>query len=239
MRKIALLAIFFLLLPQHAIAKCEGDTCIDVSTNQDSNEVVVTVKKGKPGSSKSSKPKSPNTTVAKPRKPWIPWLPKPASVPAARPKPSLKPQTKPRVRFIAGSQISNQVRKLLPTGSIITQPLGDPLLQEPVNFITNSPMHFTTVIIVLDIPITIHLTPTFTWNFGDGNTYTTKLPGAPYPLSIVENTYRTPGAKQVTLTTVWSGYWRAGAITAPINGAITQRVQKEIYVRPAGINYRS
>ena len=251
MRKIALATLFLFLLPQHALAQCEGRTCIDVSANQESNEVVITVKKGKAGGEKTSKPKSPSAsssksadaTVEKPRKPWIPWLPKPVTATAPRPKPtakpSIKPIARPKVKRVAGSQISNQVRRLLPTGSIITQPLGDPLLQEPVNFMTNTPLHFTTVIIVLDIPITIHLTPTFTWSFGDGNSYTTKLPGAPYPLSIVEHTYRSPGSKQVALTTVWSGYWRAGAITAPINGAITQRVEKQIYVRPAAINYRS
>ena len=247
MRRIALATLFLLLFPQHGFANCEGDTCIDVSANQESNEVVITVKKGKPGGVKSSKSNSSSTSagtsVPKPRKPWIPWLPKPVTATApiskATTKPSARPIARPKVKRIAGSQISNQVKRLLPTGSIITQPLADPLLQEPVNFMTNSPLHFTTVIIVLDVPITIHLTPTFTWSFGDGGSYTTKLPGAPYPLSIVEHTYRSPGAKQVTLTTIWSGYWRAGAITAPINGAITQRVEKQIYVRPAAINYRS
>lgn len=240
MRKALLFIALLIITPVTANANCEGDTCIDVTADQENNEVVITVKKGRPGSSKTTQPRTTKPTAPALRKPWIPWLPKPASATQPRPVTSVKPpSSKARVKTVAGSQISNQVKRLLPTGSIITQPLGDPLLQEPVNFMTNTPLHFTTVIIVLDVPVTIHLTPTFTWDFGDGNNLTTKLPGAPYPLNLVENTYRSAGLKQISLTTKWSGYWRAGAITAPINGAITQRVQKQIYVRPAALNYRS
>jgi hypothetical protein len=127
---------------------------------------------------------------------------------------------------------------LLPKGGIITQPLGDALVQQPVNFMTNTPQIFTTVIIVLGVPITIHLTPVFEWDFGDGNKSTTKLPGAPYPLALIKNTYTTSGEKNVLLTTRWSGFWRAGALGAPINGAITQKAQKRILVRPGTITYR-
>ena len=118
------------------------------------------------------------------------------------------------------------------------QPLGEALVQQPVNFMTNTPQLFTTVIVVLGVPITIHLTPVFEWEFGDGNTLTTKLPGAPYPLALIQNTYTNSGEKNVVLTTRWSGFWRAGALGAPINGAITQKVQKRILVRPGAITYR-
>ena len=94
------------------------------------------------------------------------------------------------------------------------------------------------MIIVLDVPITIHLTPVFKWDFGDGGSLTTKLPGAPYPLNLIENTYQTVGEKQVTLTTTWNGYWRAGTITAPIKGAIVQSTSKRVFVRPAAITYK-
>lgn len=217
-----------------AVAECEGDTCIDVEAKQDSNEVVIIVKKGKAGSSSSSKPRPARSATL--RQPWIPWLPKPAATTKPRPRPATS--IKPRVRKISGSQISDQVKSLLPTGSIITQPLGDALVQEPVNFMTNTPTQFTTVLIVLDVPITIHLTPVFNWDFGDNKSITTKLPGAPYPISLIQHTYRSPGEKRITLTTKWSGYWRAGALSAPIKGAITQRSTKSILVRPGAVNYK-
>ena len=227
-----------------AYAKCEEDTCIDVSTNQESNEVVITVKKGKPGGTQTTKP---STTSAKTsstpalRKPWIPWLPKPISTAKPKPRNTTDNQSrirKPRVRTVSSSQISDQVRSLLPKSSIITQPLANILVQQPVNFMTNSPQSFTTVLIVLNVPITIHLTPTFKWEFGDGATKITKLAGAPYPLNLIENTYQSAGSKTVTLTTVWSGYWRAGSMSAPINGVVTQRVEKRIEVYPAKIAYQ-
>lgn len=218
-----------------AHAQCENDTCIDVSADEKGNEVVITVKKGKPGSSKTSAPKPRATSTA--RKLWIPWLPKPVATAKPRPRPASS--ARPRVKTISSSQITDQVRSLMPTGSIITQPLGDPLVREPVNFMTNTPSHFTTVIVVLTIPITIHLTPLFIWDFGDGNSFVTKLQGAPYPLTLVQNSYQSAGEKEVTLTIKWSGFWRAGAMSAPINGAITQRVSKEIAIRPARTTYTS
>jgi hypothetical protein len=239
MRILAISLIFIFSGSCFAFAQCEGDTCIDVSADQENNQVVITVRKGKPGGSVTTSPKPVPSPTS--RKPWIPWLPKPVST--ERPKPLAvtkpNPRASSRVRTISGSQLSNQVKKLLPTGTIITQPLGDALVQEPVNFMTTTPQQFTTVIIVLDVPITIHLTPVFTWEFGDGNSQMTKLPGAPYPLALIQNTYRDSGEKIVTLTTTWSGFWRAGALSGPINGAITQQLKKQIQVRPAAVYYKA
>ena len=45
---VAMLIIFSSMNP--AYGACEGETCIDVRANQESNEVVITIKKGKAGS---------------------------------------------------------------------------------------------------------------------------------------------------------------------------------------------
>ena len=230
---VAMLIIFSSM--NAAYGACEGETCIDVKANQESNEVVITVKKGKAGSqvSTTSKPRPTSTT----KRTWIPWLPKPpaASKPVAL---GPKPSPKPRVKRISGSQISDQVKSLIPRGAIITQPLDNILVNQSVNFLTNTPMHFTTVLVVLGTPITIHLTPEFLWEFGDGNSQSTRLAGAPYPLMLIENTYKSSGQKRVELTRTWSGFWRAGSIGAPIDGAIVQRVSRQIDVRPARGIYR-
>ncbi len=48
--RITLLAIFILISSiTTANSACEGETCIDVKADQESNEVVITVKKGKAG----------------------------------------------------------------------------------------------------------------------------------------------------------------------------------------------
>lgn len=233
MRILILVMALLLGALSDAHAQCEGDTCIDISADHNGNQVVITVKKGREGSSKTSTPKPRATSTT--RKLWIPWLPRPVVTTKPRPRPVAS--RKPRVRTISSSQITDQVTRLLPTGGIITQPLGDALVREPVNFMTNTPSQFTTVIVVLAVPITIHLTPLFIWDFGDGNTRVTRLQGAPYPLTMIENTYQSAGEKEVSLTIKWSGFWRAGAMSAPINGAITQRATKSITVRPARTTY--
>lgn len=234
MRFMVIAVVLVFMGSNASVAQCEGNTCIDVSADQDNNQVVITVQKGKSRSSSTRAPQPVATPGLK--KPWIPWLPGPASTAKPRPRPTIT--VRPKVRIISGSQISDQVKSLLPKGGIITQPLGDALVQQPINFMTNTPQIFTTVIIVLGVPITIHLTPIFEWDFGDGNKSTTKLPGAPYPLALIKNTYKTSGEKSVLLTTRWSGFWRAGALGAPINGSITQKAQKRIMVRPGAITYR-
>ena len=235
MKRFAVVIALALFATPMSHAECNDDTCIDVSTDQESNQVVITVKKGKAGSSRTSSPRARATSTVK--RPWIPWLPRPAVTRAAAPRP--RPTSKPRVRTISGSQISDQVRSLLPTGTIITQPLKEPLIHEPVNFMTTVPTHFSTVIVVLQIPITIHLNATYFWDFGDGRTFITKLPGAPYPAMINQHEYRSAGDKKVVLTVRWSGIWSAGAMSAPINGSITQRIEKELTIKPARTTFLS
>ena len=234
--RITLLAIMILISSiTTANSACEGETCIDVKADQESNEVVITVKKGKAGKEASTSPKpTPTPTI---KRPWIPWLPKPVSTSKAvalGPKPS----PKPRVKRISGSQISDQVKSLIPRGAIITQPLDNILVNQSVNFLTNTPLHFTTVLVVLGTPITIHLTPEFLWEFGDGNSYRTRLAGAPYPVMLIENTYKSSGVRRVELTTTWSGFWRAGSLGAPIDGVIVQKVGRDLEIRPARGIYR-
>ena len=235
MKKIALAIALALLASPSSYAECNDGTCIDVSADQEGKEVVITVKKGKAGSSSTSSPRA--RTTSSTRKPWIPWLPKPVETRAAAPRP--KVTSKPRIRTISGSQISDQVRSRLPTGTIITQPLKDPLIHEPVNFMTTVPTNFSTVIVVLRIPITIHLTALYVWDFGDGKTLVTKFPGAPYPAMLNQHTYRSAGEKRASLTVRWSGFWSAGAMSAPINGSITQRIEKELTIRPARTTFIS
>ena len=229
MRTLTAALLLVLVTATTSHVECSGDTCIDVSTDQAGNQVVITVKKGSPGSSSTSSARTRTSTV---KKPWIPWLPKPIATRAPQPRP--KVTSKPRVRTISGNQISDQVKSVLPTGSIITQPLQNILIHEPVNFMTTVPTQFSTVIVALRIPITIYLTALYMWDFGDDHTLITKFPGAPYPAMLNQHSYSATREQQVRLTVRWSGFWSAGTISAPIIGTITQELTKEITVFQIG-----
>ncbi|NDE50447.1 MAG: hypothetical protein EB014_05190, partial [Actinobacteria bacterium] len=75
--RITLLAILIAISSiTNANSACEGETCIDVKADQESNEVVITVKKGKAGRESSTSPKPKPTPKPRVKQPWIPWLPK-------------------------------------------------------------------------------------------------------------------------------------------------------------------
>ncbi|MFM7351036.1 MAG: hypothetical protein ACKO1P_02150, partial [Actinomycetota bacterium] len=98
-RLLSLTLIAALIFPIGAMAEeCDGDTCIEVSADDD-NHLVIRVKKGKPGSTTTSSP-SPNPTSSPYRKqPWIPWLPKPVATPRPKSTKIAKPRVrKPRVK---------------------------------------------------------------------------------------------------------------------------------------------
>ena len=133
MRILILVVVILLGTMSDAYAQCEGDTCIDVSADQGGNQIVITVKKGKEGSSSTSAPKPRVTSTT--RKLWIPWLPRPVVTTKPRPRPVVS--RRPRVKRISSSQITDQVTRLLPSGRIITQPLGDALVRLEVGLYVN------------------------------------------------------------------------------------------------------
>ena len=122
---------------------------------------------------------------------------------------------------------------MLPSGVILSQPTSTPVIREPVNFMTTIPPTFTTILIVLEVPIIITLRAVYRWEFGDGNSMVSAGPGAPFPGALVTNRYAEPGDYQVELRVLWSGTWRAGTISAPIKGSITQRFERELTIHPA------
>lgn len=219
--------------------ECDDEKCISV-TADDENHVVITVKKGQPGSSTLTSPSprpspKPSATL---KQTWIPWLPKPVATAKAVTKPrvkrSYKPrQRKPKVKKISGLELADQVKKLLPSGTIITQPTSAGLLREPVNFMTTVPPSFQTVIVVLEVPILINLKARYEWEFGDGESHLTTLPGAPYPVMLINHRYLQPGDYEVELRVLWSGTWRAGALFGPISGTIKQSFTRDLKIYTA------
>ena len=241
---ISLLMAFLLVIapitPLKAYGEeCDGDTCIDVSAD-DENHLVIKVKKGKPGSSATRAP-SPRPTESTIRKqPWIPWLPKPVVKATPRPKSTAnsKPRVrKPKVKKISATELAEQVKRMLPSGVILTQPASAALTREPVNFMTSVPSSFQTVIVVLEVPILITLKALYKWEFGDGSSQIAHYPGAPYPAALITHKYGTEGIYEVDLRVTWSGTWRAGTLSGPIKGSITQNFEREISVHNADTTF--
>lgn len=219
--------------PTHS-QECDGQTCIDVSAGN-KGDLVITVKKGKSGSTST---KSPAPTPPKPRAtPTITYTqkPTPPSHQGGRREPQLtpKPTPKPKVSKSPGISLMEEVRKMLPSGILITQPYSAFLVREPVNFMTTIPQRFETVIVVLDIPIQITLTATYQWDFGDGETLETKSQGAPYPIGNIRHSYSESGAKNLKLTVNWSGTWRSGSISGPIKGSMKADFERVLMIRTA------
>lgn len=98
---------------------------------------------------------------------------------------------------------------------------------------TTVPSKFQTVIVVLEIPILITLNARYLWDFGDGKSEVSSLPGAPYPASIITHTYREAGEFNVSLKVTWSGTWRAGALSGPINGVLAESFERQLLIFPA------
>lgn len=219
--------------------ECDSEKCISV-TADDENHVVITVKKGEPGSTitASASPRPTPRVSASTKETWIPWLPstelKAKAVTKPKVKRSYKPRPrKPKVKRISAVELADQVKKMLPSGVIITQPTSAALLREPVNFLTTVPSSFQTVIVVLEVPILISLKASYEWQFGDGEGLTTSIPGAPYPAMLIKHRYLEPGEFEVELRVIWSGTWRAGTLSGPINGTIKQSFSRNLNIYTA------
>lgn len=199
-------------------------TCVDVYT--DDNQLIITAQKG---GKKVARP----APTAKPKllpKPKTTLKPKPPQKPS--PKPTMKSSPKPVVPSINQSEsLSDRLVKLLPTGNINRQPAGQTVVNVPTIFWTTTPTKFNAVIPILDVVVFVNLYPTFTWNYGDGGFFITKLTGAPYPLAIIKHTYKNSGEYRANLKITWQGTYSVDGVTMPITGnAITQTVTEDIEV---------
>lgn len=221
----------FTLIPASA-EQCDGDTCVAVSAD-DENHLLISVKKGRPGATSTNSPKPRPTKTYEST--WIPWLPKPVTTPTKLviKRPVIKRQPKPRIKRISGNSLEDKVKRALPSGLLIAQPMSGALLREPVNLFTTIPPRFSAVIVVIGVPITIEMKAQYIWHFPDGTIKTTNIPGAPYPLGDIQYSFEETGPQNVELEVIWRGTWRTGSISAPIDGSIRQIFEREIYISPA------
>ncbi|GAA1546700.1 hypothetical protein [Nocardioides humi] len=84
----------------------------------------------------------------------------------------------------------------LPASTLIIQPPdGLTLVNFATNFYTTSTHPITTTVTLLDQHVTLEATPaTYHWSFGDGESTSTRKPGAPYPDLTITHHYQHKGA---------------------------------------------
>ena len=120
---------------------------------------------------------------------------------------------------------SSDVSKVMANGSGITrQPPGAKALVSKIVIVYTSGDSQTMETQVGGTPVTIVATPaSYTWDWGDGTTTTTKDPGAAYPDHTVFHKYsHTADNVVISLTTTWTATYSVGGGPAqPISGTLT------------------
>jgi hypothetical protein len=128
--------------------------------------------------------------------------------------------------------------QLIPIKEIHHQPATSALVQVPVNFWTTTPPNFKTSVVMLGVPITVYLSPTYLWDFGDGTELTSTSRGAPFPNQSITHIYSRTGSYVASLQITWGGTWQAsGATSAVSGGAIVQTLYTEVNVVSAPSKY--
>lgn len=152
-----LIALLLLLSVNTAVAapNCNIKVCVKVYTDPKTGKLIITANRN--GS--STIPKSIPTRTWKP-KPYTPkpYTPKPYT---PRPKPTTIVTKKYSPKPVAKLSLSDQLAQLIPVKDIYHQPASSALVQVPVNFWTTTPPTFKTSVVMLGVPITVYLSPTY------------------------------------------------------------------------------
>ncbi len=112
----------------------------------------------------------------------------------------------------------------IPAPTLTLQPDRGWVLINIATIVTTNPDPITLRTDLLGHGITVEATPTsWTYDFGDGHTLTTRSPGHPYPHHDVFHEYEQPGTATITLTATWTGRYLIDGTTTwrDINGTAT------------------
>ena len=225
-----LIAILLLLTINPAIAaqNCNTKVCVKVYTDPKTGKLIITANRN--GS--SSTPTPAPTRTWKPR----PYTPKPKPTVAVKPTTIVTKKYTPKP--VVKLSLSDQLAQLIPVKDIFHQPATSALVQVPVNFWTTTPPTFKTSVVMLGVPITVYLSPTYLWDFGDGTKLSTVSRGAAFPNQSITHIYTRAGSYSASLQITWGGTWQAsGATSAVSGGAIVQNLYSQVKVVTAPSKY--
>ena len=224
-----LIASLLLLSVNPAVAapNCNTKVCVKVYTDPKTGKLIITAKRN--GSSSTPKPNP--TRTWKPR----PYTPRPYT---PRPKPTSIVTKKYTPKPVVKLSLSDQLAQLIPIKDIYHQPATNSLVQVPVNFWTTTPPTFKTSVVMLGVPITVYLSPTYLWDFGDGTKLSTISRGAAFPNQSITHIYRRAGSYAASLQITWGGTWQASGATSTVSGgAIVQNLYTQVKVVTAPSKY--
>lgn len=223
--QVPLLIVLLLLAtanPASAAPNCTTKVCVKVYTDPKTGKLIITANRN--GSSTSPKPIPTRT-----------WKPRPYT---PRPKPRVIVTKKIAPKPVVKLSLSDQLAQLIPMKDIYFQPALGALVQVPVNFWTTTPPTFKTSVVMLGVPITVYLSPTYLWDFGDGTSLSTTSRGAPYPNQSITHVYKSSGTFNSHLQISWSGNWLASGVTSAVSGgAIIQNIYAQIKISSAPSKY--
>ena len=104
-----------------------------------------------------------------------------------------------------GLAVSDEFERAIPSSSLTHQPRQGVLPHLPVIFHSSQPSGLPPSEHVINgVRVTLYPRPSWTWEFGDGSTLRTTIPGSTYPDLAVSHTYSRGGRMQVRVTTTWN-----------------------------------
>jgi len=123
-----------------------------------------------------------------------------------------------------GQAAADAFSQLLSVAAPTHQPDPIAIVNIPTLFATNIPPVQTFAETLLGQQVSITVTASWVWDFGDGATLTTSNPGGAYPNTSLNHNYEQAGKYTVRVTTNWSGVYSIdGGPPQPISGGVVSR----------------
>lgn len=149
-----------------------------------------------------------------------------ALIPARSADPAEPVPAEPALPAVTFTREDLAALPIAPSGLVVQPPVSPVLINIPtIAYTSSNPQQFQTT--VLGRPVWVQVEPSsYTWDFGEGEPFTTTTPGRPYPNQTIFREYRVPTApgetRSITLTTSWRGWWSLDNITwMPVEGSTT------------------
>jgi hypothetical protein len=136
-----------------------------------------------------------------------------------------------------GSSVRDRAEAALPALHAAVQPAAGTLVRVPALFRTGQPARgirrADLSVLGLDVRLTARVR--WHWDYGDGTTAWTSLPGGSWPDTSVSHTYLVPGTLAASVRSVWRGQFTVeglGPFAVP-GAALTQQAGVTVVVRAA------
>ena len=131
--------------------------------------------------------------------------------------------------------IPELVRQAVPPLAAGSLPASTSLTQLPTSFFSGQPAaHSLPSIRISGARVTMHLQPTWRWDFGHGSALVTESPGRRARASAVQHTYPRRGIYRVRVDTTWHATYDINDATGfTVAETITQSAQFDLRIREA------